>query len=164
VAGIETGTLVHTIAAAAGLSALIAASALAFDVVKFCGVGYLLIAGARSIAQKAVTVRAEPQLTVRAAYRRGVFTNVLNPKTALLFVAFLPHFIRADHGHVFLQCIVLGGALSAVGVVVGSAYALTAVLVGDWLRGHSQFERWQQRVSGALLIAIALRLMLVSGH
>src|SRR5438093_3775871 len=109
VAGVHLGTLVHVAAATAGLSALIVASAMAFSVVKYAGAVYLVYLGVR----KLVEGRAPPRIAkegepLRRAFVRGALVNILNPKTALFFLAFLPQFVDRDRGGVWSQVLVLG--------------------------------------------------------
>jgi threonine/homoserine/homoserine lactone efflux protein len=92
------------------------------------------------------------------AFRRALTTSVLNPKTAVFFVAFLPQFVRPERGQVFLQFVVLGSIVSGVGLCIGSALALAAAGIAAWLRAHTGFARWQPRLMGIALLAIALRL------
>jgi threonine/homoserine/homoserine lactone efflux protein len=161
VAGVELGTLTHTLAAALGLSALLAASALAFTVVKFAGAAYLMIIGVRAFTQAAQQIAGATQLTKLVAFRRALLTNLLNPKSALFFLAFLPQFVRPERGHVFLQFVALGAIVSGVGIVIGAALALTAGSVAQWLQRHTAFQRWQNRFVGAVLIALGVRLAFI---
>jgi len=134
VAGIHLGTLVHVAAATVGLSALIVASAVAFSVVKFAGAAYLVYLGIRKLLERVppaqVTRKAE---RLRRAFMRGVVVNVLNPKTALFFLAFLPQFVDADRGGVWSQVLVLGLLFVGLGLVSDSLYALAAGTVGGLL-------------------------------
>jgi threonine/homoserine/homoserine lactone efflux protein len=143
VAGIHVGTLVHVAAATAGLSALIVASALAFSVVKYAGAAYLVYLGVRKLLERdadpALTPRREP---LRRAFVRGVVVNVLNPKTALFFLAFLPQFVDADRGSVWSQALVLGLLFVALGLVSDSLYALAAGTVGALLRRRRRRLRY----------------------
>ena len=135
VAGIHLGTLVHVAAATAGLSAVIVASATAFSVVKYAGAAYLVYLGVRKLLERApvngIERRGEP---LRRAFMRGVLVNVLNPKTALFFLAFLPQFVDADRGAVWSQVLVLGLLFVGLGLVSDSLYALAAGTVGGLLR------------------------------
>jgi threonine/homoserine/homoserine lactone efflux protein len=116
VAGIHIGTLVHIVAAAAGLSALIAASAVAFTAVKLAGAAYLIWLGIRKLLERTPlpdVARQRPQL--RRSFARGAVVNVLNPKTALFFLAFLPQFVDTDRGAVWSQVVALGLVFVALG-------------------------------------------------
>jgi threonine/homoserine/homoserine lactone efflux protein len=135
VAGIHLGTLVHVTAATAGLSALIVASALAFSVVKDAGAAYLIYLGIRKLLERPSPEHRDPRPEpLRRAFVRGIVVNVLNPKTALFFLAFLPQFVDADRGGVWSQVLVLGLVLAGLGLVSDSLYALAAGTVGGLLR------------------------------
>jgi len=144
VAGIHVGTLVHVAAATVGLSALIVASAVAFSVVKYAGAAYLIYVGVRKLLG-----RDEPSLepgrqrvSYRRAFVRGAVVNVLNPKTALFFLALLPQFIDTDRGGVWSQALVLGLVFVALGAVTDSLYALAAGTVGAALRRRRRGMRY----------------------
>jgi threonine/homoserine/homoserine lactone efflux protein len=130
VAGVHLGSLVHVAAATAGLSALVVASALAFSIVKYGGAAYLVYLGVRKLLERdrEQDVETEPE-PLRRALVRGIVVNVLNPKTALFFLAFLPQFIDADRGGVWSQALVLGFVFvrygsGAVYITLGAAAAL----------------------------------------
>jgi threonine/homoserine/homoserine lactone efflux protein len=160
VAGVELGTMVHTLAAGLGVAALLSTSAVAFNVVKFSGVAYLIVIGIKTIVSDVPRISEAAGLRAPIAFRRALVTNLLNPKSTIFFLAFLPQFVRPERGHLFLQFVSLGLIVSLVGLCIGSALALTAAAVANWLREHSSFGRWQQRVMGTALVAIAVRLAL----
>jgi threonine/homoserine/homoserine lactone efflux protein len=143
VAGIHLGTLVHVVGATVGLSALIVASAVAFSVVKYAGAAYLVYLGVRKLlardARVAFERRREP---LRRAFARGIVVNVLNPKTALFFLAFLPQFIDADRGPVWSQALVLGLVFVGLGLVSDSMYALAAGSAAGILRRRRRALRY----------------------
>jgi threonine/homoserine/homoserine lactone efflux protein len=143
VAGIHLGTLVHVAAATAGLSALIVASAVAFSIVKYAGAAYLVYLGVRRLLERTpvehVERRREP---LRRAFLRGIVVNVLNPKTALFFLAFLPQFVDPDRGAVGSQVLVLGLLFVLLGLVSDSLYALAAGTVGGLLRRRRSALRY----------------------
>jgi threonine/homoserine/homoserine lactone efflux protein len=158
VAGVHVGTLAHIFAAAAGLSALLAASATAFSVVKYLGAAYLIYIGVRRLLDRTtIGMGADAQpLRLRRAFLDGVVVNVLNPKTALFFLAFLPQFVTLSRGHVGAQILGLGVAFVLLGAVTDSAYALTAGSAAQWLRAKPRFlasERW---ISGSLYIGLGV--------
>jgi threonine/homoserine/homoserine lactone efflux protein len=135
VGGIHVGSLVHVAAATAGLSALIVASSLAFSVVKYAGAAYLVYLGIRKLLERTPVEHVEPSSEpLRRAFLRGIVVNVLNPKTALFFLAFLPQFIDPDRGAVWSQVLVLGLLFVALGVASDSLYAVAAGTVGGLLR------------------------------
>ena len=164
--GVHAGTLVHIAAAAAGLSALLAASATAFSAVKYLGAAYLVYLGVRRILASAPVVGAGPprERRLRRAFIDGVVVNVLNPKTALFFLAFLPQFVDLSRGHVGVQILALGGIFVALGLITDGGFALTAGTAAQWLRGHPRFlasERW---ISGGMYIGLGVAAALTSGH
>src|SRR5712691_8691924 len=107
--GTFAGGLFHVFAAALGISAILAASAVAFHTIKYAGAAYLVWLGVRMIrSRNAEMVVSASQPAATGAFRQGIFTEVLNPKTALFFLSFIPQFIAPERGHVFLQFIVLG--------------------------------------------------------
>ena len=118
--GLETATLIHALAAGFGLSALLATSAMAFELLKYAGAAYLVWLGIKAWREKAVADfdPTEPALaaSTRGVYRRSVITGVLNPKVAVFFLAFLPQFVHPERGMVWLQFLVLGVLLSMVGL------------------------------------------------
>jgi threonine/homoserine/homoserine lactone efflux protein len=158
--GVALGGLVHVVAATVGLSALLASSASAFTVVKLTGAAYLIGLGIWRIAGRgsddtAGVVQPAP-VGSRKLLVHGVVVNVLNPKTALFFLAFLPQFVQPGHGSFALQTGVLGCIFVAMAVVSDSAYALTAAAFAGKIRGSAR-ARWAQRyVSGGIFIALGV--------
>jgi threonine/homoserine/homoserine lactone efflux protein len=152
VAGVHLGTLVHVAAAAVGLSALILASEVAFNVVKYAGAAYLVVLGIRRLLDRdGDTAFARPQEPLRQAFLRGAIVNVLNPKTALFFLAFLPQFVDASRGSVWSQVIVFGLVFVGLGAITDSAYALAAGSVAGALRRKRTLLRYG---SGAVFIGL----------
>ena len=157
-AGIGTGGLVHVMFAAVGLSALLLRSAVAFEVVKYAGAAYLIVMGIRRLREK--DVLPDPDVVHERSlwrlYRQGVVVNVLNPKTALFFFAFLPQFVNPDAGRVGVQIAILGLVFVAVAMISDSMYALVAGTAGRWLkesRGYLRVQRW---VSGTVFIGLGV--------
>ncbi len=159
VCGIHTATLIHILAAALGLSVLILSSALAFNIVKYAGAAYLVWLGFRKLFGPAEAPGTNGELTRYSharLFRDGFVVNLLNPKTALFFLAFLPQFVDVSRGHVAMQITLLGLLLATLGFCTDSAYALLAGTVGDWLkhsRGYVKFERYG---SGLLFIGLGV--------
>jgi threonine/homoserine/homoserine lactone efflux protein len=152
VAGIHLGTLVHVAAASAGLSALIVASSLAFSVVKYAGAAYLVYLGVRKLLERDVETRVEREREpLRRAFVRGAVVNILNPKTALFFLAFLPQFVAPERGGVWSQALVLGFVFVGLGLVTDSLYALAAGTIGGLLRRRRNPVRYG---SGIVFIAL----------
>lgn len=159
VLGIHTATCIHVLAAALGLSVLLMSSALAFGIVKYAGAAYLIWLGLRKIfgPPEAVGANGElPRYSRARLFRDGFVVNLLNPKTALFFFAFLPQFVDVSRGHVPMQITLLGVLLATMGFCTDSAYALLAGTASDWLkrsRGYLKFERYG---SGLLFIGLGL--------
>jgi threonine/homoserine/homoserine lactone efflux protein len=156
--GITVGTLFHVAAATLGLSALLASSARAFQFVKYIGAAYLIYLGLCVLrsgggdAQHAIA--DQPRL--RSIFGQGVLVNLLNPKTALFFLAFLPQFIDPARGHATLQILQLGVLFALMGWLSDSAWALLAGIVAGRLRGSARLRRAQRNVSGGALIVLGL--------
>lgn len=165
--GIWTGALVHVSAAALGLAALLAASDVAFAVVKYVGAAYLIYLGLRAWRAQAPVLDKEQKpdrrVTPWMAYRQGVAVDLLNPKAAIFFLAFLPQFVRPEAGHVSAQIMLLGVLVIAVAVVVESAAMLLASRLTRTLRGNARASRWLQRLLGSVLVGLGVRLALI-GH
>ena len=121
--GTFVGGLFHVLAAAFGISAILAASAVAFHTVKFAGAAYLVWLGVRMIRTRNADVVIGPSKPLQGAFRQGILTEVLNPKTALFFLSFIPQFIAPERGHVFLQFVLLG----ALSVILNTAADLLVV-------------------------------------
>ena len=163
VLGIEGGTLVHTLAAALGLSALLASSPLGFDALRYAGAAYLALLGCRALfgTHRRVTESSaapRPSRLTRTA-AQAMLVSVLNPKAAVFFLALLPQFVHPERGNAFLQFVLLGGVVSAIGLVCGTALVCLASGASRWLRSDP-VARWQERVSGGLLLALGVRLAL----
>jgi len=154
VLGIVTGTLCHVVAAALGISALLASSAVAFQF----GAAYLVYLGIKTLRRndeqlvEADTGETKP---IRL-YGQGLLVNLLNPKTALFFLAFLPQFVDPARGHVTLQILQLGVLFALMGWCSDSVYALIAGTVAERIRGSLRLRRAQRNVSGGALIALGL--------
>src|SRR4051794_30870261 len=154
VAGIHIGTFVHIVAAAVGLSALILASAVAFTVVEFAGAAYLVYLGVRKLLEKQASGGVEPpRAPLRHVFLRGTVVNVLNPKTALFFLAFLPQFVDPGRGPVWSQVGVLGLVFLALGLVSDWGYALAGSAMGSLLRRRAKATR---RISGSIYIGLGV--------
>jgi threonine/homoserine/homoserine lactone efflux protein len=155
--GVHAGTLVHVAAAAAGLSALLMASATAFSVVKYLGAGYLVYLGVRRLLDRSARAADRPSaVSLRRAFADGFVVNLLNPKTALFFLAFLPQFADVSRGGVGVQILALGLIFVGLGLVTDGLYALGAGTAARWLRASPRFlasERW---VSGSMYIGLGV--------
>ena len=154
--GIFSGTLVHVALATVGLSALLASSVVAFDVVKYAGAAYLIVVGLRRLAgRERAEVSGSPRdRGLGRLYRQGIVVNVLNPKTALFFLAFLPQFVDPSRGAVWRQILVLGLLFACLGFLTDGTWALVAGTLGDWLRGNTRYLGIQRIVSGSVFVAL----------
>lgn len=158
VLGVHAGTLVHIAAAAVGLSALLTASATAFAAVKYLGAAYLIYLGLRRLFDRtsAVTGPVPAARSLRRAFVDGVVINVLNPKTALFFLAFLPQFVDAGRGQVGAQILGLGLLFVALGLISDGLYALGAGSAAEWLRARPAFVARERWVSGSMYIGLGV--------
>ncbi len=163
--GVAFGTMFHVAAAAFGISALLATSATAFSVLKLLGAAYLIYLGIRKLMERDLGDRQQSRVreSLGRIFWQGVVVNVLNPKTALFFLAFLPQFIDVPRGHVTLQMIVLGLLFVIMGIFSDGLWALLAGSVGSWLKNHLGFLRVQRYFSGSLFIALGVT-MAVTGQ
>ena len=169
--GLETATLIHALAAGLGLSAILATSATAFDLLKYAGAAYLVWMGIRAWRDaprpaEAADPDAAPSVPEPdpdgerqpPVYWRSVLTGVLNPKTALFFLAFLPQFVRPERGLVWVQFLVLGTLLSIIGMSHSTLLSVAIGRFGRALRTSPRMARWRQRTLGAFFVGLGLRL------
>jgi threonine/homoserine/homoserine lactone efflux protein len=158
--GIGAGTVVHTVAAALGLSALVVSSAVSFEVIRYAGAVYLLFLGVQTLRHGVGPAKAGPAQggSLAAVFRRGMITNVLNPKVALFFLAFLPQFVDPSRGSSVWQFLVLGMLFNTSGTLVNSGVALASGTVGQWFSGRSGASRLATYFSGSVFLALGLRL------
>jgi threonine/homoserine/homoserine lactone efflux protein len=156
--GVSSGGMVHVVAAALGVSAALATSVLAFNVVKYAGAAYLLWLGVRAFMKEPEAThveRSEPRSLGRI-FRDGVVVNILNPKTALFFLAFIPQFVTPASGDVALQCAFLGGLFVFIAFCTDVIWALVASGAGAWLRGQPQFVASQRYVAGSVYLTLGV--------
>jgi RhtB (resistance to homoserine/threonine) family protein len=161
--GIGAGTMVHVLAAAVGLSALLATSAAAFNVVKWVGAAYIVWCGIGMLRARLkgapgnATLPAPAPLPYRRIFAQGFLTNVLNPKVAIFFLAFVPQFIAPETGNKALAFVLLGTLFNINSVPVNSGWALAAA----WMARHGAVQRGMHRLdraAGAMFIAFGLKL------
>ncbi|WP_149194932.1 LysE family translocator [Luteimonas suaedae] len=161
--GLEAATSIHALAAGLGLSALLATSALAFELLKYAGAAYLVWLGIQAWRSGERPADADAPYTQaprqRRVFLRSVAIGVLNPKVAVFFLAFLPQFVHPERGMVWLQFIVLGLLLSLIGLLYGVSLALLAGRIGRSAAGAG-FSRWRARVLGSVFVALGVRLAL----
>jgi threonine/homoserine/homoserine lactone efflux protein len=160
VLGVELGTLLHVVFAAAGLSAIVVSSAAAFSVVKWLGAAYLIWLGLKSILGRDGGDEETPSGGEGNRFRvfsQSVLVQVLNPKVALFFLAFLPQFVDPSRGAAWIQIVVLGATLAILGLFTDGLYALLGGTAGEWVRKHSVgagLRRAGRYVTGGVYIAL----------
>lgn len=157
--GIATGDFIHTMFAAIGLSAILMTSAMAFQVVKIAGAAYLLYLGIRAILERPTdpSVPAVTPLSGLRAYTEAILVEVLNPKTALFFLAFLPQFVNPERGATFLQFFVLGLVFVTMSVLYTSLIAVSVRQLGKWLKRVPWLGRWSGKLVGVIYIGLGLK-------
>jgi threonine/homoserine/homoserine lactone efflux protein len=158
VLGIHVGTLVHIAAATAGLSALLVSSSVAFTAVKVAGAVYLVALGLWTLFSRRpeAEVALGGERNLRRAFAQGIIVNVLNPKTALFFLAFLPQFVDADASHPAVQIAVLGLLFALLGLVTDSLWAIAAGTAGGLLRRSRRYLRTQRYVAGTVYVGLGV--------
>jgi threonine/homoserine/homoserine lactone efflux protein len=164
VLGISTGSVIHTLAAAFGLSAILATSATAFTVVKLAGAGYLVYLGMKLLLERPAPAVGPAPAAVTASdwsvYRAGLLTNVLNPKVALFFMAFLPQFVAPDAGARLLPFLFLGAVFVFNGTLWCLVLVWTAAAMSRRLQRSTSWGLALKRASGALFVGLGARLAL----
>lgn len=161
--GIAVGDLAHTVMAVLGLSAILLASAVLFNIIKYIGAAYLVYLGIKAIierTERSSDMRAAATMTVPRAFRQAVLAEILNPKSAMFFLAFLPQFVQTQKGAVPLQLTILGSLFVVMGLFSTMIFAIGAGRIGSFLRKNSAVARWQGKVVGAIYCALGIRLAL----
>jgi threonine/homoserine/homoserine lactone efflux protein len=167
VLGVHVGSVAHVAAAALGLSAILASSAMAFSVVKYLGAVYLIWLGLRQLLRRPVAVGAAAPTALRSRRRLfgdGVLVNVLNPKTAIFFLAFLPQFADPSRGPIAVQVVVLGACFIGLGMLSDSGYALLAGAVSGRVRNSVAARRRLDRASGVVYLGLGAGAALTGRH
>ncbi|WOH48020.1 LysE family translocator [Bradyrhizobium sp. sBnM-33] len=161
-AGIAAGDMIHTFMAIVGISAIIAASATLFSIIKYLGAAYLVYLGVRAVLERTPVNLAAGALPISAgkAFRQAILAEVLNPKTALFFLAFLPQLVRPKNGSVMLQLTILGIIFVLMGFVSTAVFAIGAGSLGTFLRRNPAVLKWQGKAIGGLYCALGVRLAL----
>jgi threonine/homoserine/homoserine lactone efflux protein len=163
--GVQVGTMVHILAASLGLSALLASSAVAFNAVKYAGAAYLIFLGIKTLLTKEkIELAKVRKVALGRVFYQGIVVNLLNPKTALFFFAFLPQFIDVARGAIVLQVVLLGSILIFLGTLSDSIYALASGSIGNWLRGNLKFRRTQRYFAGSIYIGLGAATALSGAH
>lgn len=161
-AGITAGDFLHTFMAVVGISAIIAASATLFTIVKYLGAAYLVYLGLKAFFEKTSIDLGQGRVPISApqAFRQAILAEVLNPKTALFFLAFLPQFIAPEKGFVIMQLTILGVIFALIGFLSTVVFAFAAGGLGNFLRRNSAVLKWQGKVVGSIYCALGVRLAL----
>lgn len=135
-AGITVGDIIHTFLAVVGISAIIATSAVLFSIIKYLGAAYLIYLGVKAIVEKSPTSlgKGQARITATQAFKQAIFAEVLNPKTALFFLAFLPQFVSPENGSIVMQPSILGVLFAFIGFFSTIVFALGAGGLGNFLR------------------------------
>jgi threonine/homoserine/homoserine lactone efflux protein len=161
--GVGAGCLFHVTAAALGVSALVLAIPVAYDVVRWAGALYLVWLGVKALRSRGASleVQALAATSARRVFLQGAITNALNPKVALFFLAFLPQFADPARGPLAPQLLLLGAIFTVNGTLVCLLFAVFAARLGEWLKTRYGVTRLLDRVTGGLFIALGLRLALL---
>ncbi|MES2298469.1 MAG: LysE family translocator [Pseudomonadota bacterium] len=160
--GCALGCISHTVLAALGVSALIAASPLAFTALKICGGLYLIWLGIGALRSRGGTTVGAPSMAdepLLKLFAKGLFANSVNPKVVLFFLSFLPQFVVPEHGSVSLQTALLGLTFTAQACVLFSLLGFFSGAVGQWINVHPRAGLWLDRVAGAIFVGLGLRLI-----
>ncbi|HVJ33683.1 MAG TPA: LysE family translocator [Terriglobia bacterium] len=160
--GIAVGDIVHTVMATLGLSAILMTSAVAFAAVKYLGVAYLLYLGVRSMLQKNEVAATAPAVAIRPrqAFTQAVLAEILNPKTALFFLAFLPQFVHPEHGSVTLQLLLLGALFVLLSILVTTVFVFVAASLRRLSGRFGLLRRWQGKIVGGVYLGLGAKLAL----
>lgn len=160
--GVCSGALFHVFAASIGLSAILVSSALVFSVVKYVGAAYLLYLAYQAFKSSGFELNVDDQVkekeTAFQAFKEGVLIDILNPKVAIFFMAFLPQFVRDDAGPVSFQLLYLGLMVIAIAIVVEAAYVLVADKISNRVRNSQRFSIWLDRTVGVIYAGLGIKL------
>jgi len=156
--GLAAGTCFHVAAAALGVSAILLASALAFDLVKYAGAAYLIYLGIRKLVTRDTAMTADDVKPERlqSVFFQGILVNILNPKTALFFFAFLPQFVNPAAGRVVGQILLLGLIFIALSLITDTCYALLAGGAGEWIRRNRVLGEVQRYLTACVYLGLGV--------
>lgn len=158
-AGISTGLLIHTLLAAFGLSAIVQASRIAYEVIKYIGAAYLVYLGIKTVLSKDKLLDGENETGKKKnSFHQGVLTNVFNPKAIITFMAFLPQFVDIKINHPIIQFLFLGIILSFIALIWFGMIGYFAGLIGSFIKGSRKFKNTVKYLSGSILVLLGLRL------
>ena len=162
--GVCVGAFVYVVATALGLSAILETSLIAFSIVKYAGAAYLVYLGIKSLMSKGSTFDMPTEDKVSdtpwQAFRQGVLIDILNPKVAVFFMAFLPQFVRPELGYTSAQLLILGVIVILMAILVEFTIILTAAQTTTFFRKNRKLSIWLDRILGTVLIGLAVRLAL----
>jgi len=160
--GVICGTLVHTTAAAFGLTLILQTSALAFMLIKYLGAIYLIYLGIKAWREKSTFMldTTAANVSFRKIFWQGVLSNVLNPKVAIFFLAFLPQFVDKGNSDVTLQMVMLGLTFAFFGLCFLLVVGYSSGTIGSWLTQRPHYGQFLQRFAAGILIALGVRLAL----
>lgn len=158
VLAIETANFLQAVAAALGLSAILLSSALAFDMVKYLGAAYLIYLGIRKLLTRETGTENEEvqKESLTRIYWQGFLVNILNPKTALFFFAFLPQFVNPELGNIALQSLLLGAIFVGFALLTDSMYALLASSLAGRIKGNRKFQKGERYFAGLVYIGLGI--------
>jgi threonine/homoserine/homoserine lactone efflux protein len=158
--GVICGILVHTTAAALGLTLILQSSAIAFLLVKYLGAVYLIYLGIKAWRDKGTfdLQTSTSSASLRKIFWQGVFSNVLNPKIAIFFLAFLPQFVNQGSSQVTFQMVILGLTFACFGLCFLLIVGYSSGTIGSWLTRRPQYTQFLQRFAAGILIALGIRL------
>lgn len=163
--GISTGAIFHIIFATLGLSIILAESAMAFEIVKYLGAGYLIFLGLKTILKKAdgkfELNKENETVNYKKIYLSGIMTNILNPKVALFFLAFLPQFIDPNYVQSSLPFLILGITFLLTGTICCLILALFASKLSDRIRKNFKMKIWLDKITGGVFVALGIKLALM---
>lgn len=157
--GMASGVVVHTAAAALGLSALLRAAPYALDAVRLGGAVFLLYLAFTTLRSESLLATDQPKTSLRRTYLSAVLTNLANPKVVLFYIAFVPQFITAGGWPTASQILTLGAILIVIGLVMDCLLGTAAGVFAAMLRQRPSFQRWLRRLSAAIFGGLALRLL-----
>lgn len=160
--GVCTGALFHVVIAAVGLSAILLTSTLAFIIVKYIGVGYLLYLAFQAFrssgANFAVNDNGQVKDSAWKAFKQGVLIDILNPKVAIFFMAFLPQFLREGQGSTSWQLLYLGVLVIVIAIIIEILYVLLASKISHKIRTNKNYALWLDRVVGVIFVGLGIKL------
>lgn len=160
--GVCTGSIFHIIAVAIGLSAVFVASSLLYSIVKYAGAIYLIYLGIMSFKHSGLKIINNNLNTVRItptkAFKQGILVDILNPKIAIFFMAFLPQFVRSEYGYIPVQVVLLGSVVIVVGIIVEVLFVIFIDKIVNFFDRKNKYSVWVERIVGFTLISLGVKL------